>query len=99
MEGAIGLITPGKIEKTPTELVLPAPREQSSSSDADRSVADVASGNSHLVLLTRNGDVCTLGGYDVGQLGRFSRKECEEKEKESRVSSTLSKNNTPPPPI
>jgi len=43
--------------------------------DWEQSVADIASGDNHIIVLTRKGDVYTFGNGELGQLGRLSDRE------------------------
>nr|XP_020136107.1 regulator of chromosome condensation isoform X5 [Microcebus murinus] len=56
--GVIGLLEPMKKSMVPVQVQLEAP------------VVKVASGNDHLVMLTVDGDLYTLGCGEQGQLGR-----------------------------
>ncbi|EGW01158.1 regulator of chromosome condensation isoform X2 [Cricetulus griseus] len=56
--GVIGLLEPMKKSMVPVQVQLDMP------------VVKVASGNDHLVMLTTEGDLYTLGCGDQGQLGR-----------------------------
>ncbi|TKC40526.1 hypothetical protein EI555_013087 [Monodon monoceros] len=56
--GVIGLLEPMKKSMVPVQVQLSTP------------VVKVASGNDHLVMLTVDGDLCTLGCGEQGQLGR-----------------------------
>ncbi|EPQ13229.1 Regulator of chromosome condensation [Myotis brandtii] len=56
--GVIGLLEPMKKSMVPVQVQLSAP------------VVKVASGNDHLVMLTADGDLYTLGCGEQGQLGR-----------------------------
>ncbi|EDL30108.1 regulator of chromosome condensation 1, isoform CRA_c [Mus musculus] len=56
--GVIGLLEPMKKSMVPVQVQLDAP------------VVKVASGNDHLVMLTNDGDLYTLGCGEQGQLGR-----------------------------
>ncbi|XP_021055462.1 regulator of chromosome condensation isoform X1 [Mus pahari] len=56
--GVIGLLEPMKKSVVPVQVQLDAP------------VVKVASGNDHLVMLTDDGDLYTLGCGEQGQLGR-----------------------------
>ncbi|XP_040835640.1 regulator of chromosome condensation isoform X1 [Ochotona curzoniae] len=56
--GVIGLLEPMKKSMVPVQVQLDAP------------VVKVASGNDHLVMLTTDGDLYTLGCGEQGQLGR-----------------------------
>jgi len=64
--GPIGLLTWGQLEKTPVKVEL-----ATRNGDA---VVKVASGADHLALLTRDGDIWTLGNSEQGQLGRVPEK-------------------------
>uniref|UniRef100_A0A3Q1N354 Regulator of chromosome condensation n=3 Tax=Bos TaxID=9903 RepID=A0A3Q1N354_BOVIN len=56
--GVIGLLEPMKKSMVPVQVQLSVP------------VVKVASGNDHLVMLTVDGDLYTLGSGEQGQLGR-----------------------------
>lgn len=62
--GNMGLITPQKSEKLPSQIKL----------DEDIPIVKIASGENHLVLLTENGTVYTCGNGEQGQLGRCSER-------------------------
>ena len=57
--GPIGLVEPGKLQMTPVS-VLPGVQ-----------VTKVASGSDHLVMLTKDGELYTMGNAEQGQLGRW----------------------------
>lgn len=57
--GSMGLTTEGN-KKLPVQVV------------PEVIAADIASGNDHLVILTRNGSVYTIGCAEQGQLGRIT---------------------------
>lgn len=66
--GNMGLVKVGTIEKTPIE-VLP-----------DIFSTKIASGADHLVILTKKGQIYTLGCGQQGQLGRLANREtCRER--------------------
>ena len=62
--GPIGLLTWGQLEKTPVKVELPT-----RNGDA---VVKVASGADHLALLTRDGDIWTLGNLVILDIFCFS---------------------------
>ena len=57
--GPIGLVEAGKLQTVPV-AVLPGVQ-----------VTKVASGSDHLVMLTKEGELYTMGNAEQGQLGRW----------------------------
>lgn len=62
--GPIGLVEAGKLQTVPV-AVLPGVQ-----------VTKVASGSDHLVMLTKEGELYTMGNAEQGQLGRIMEKFC-----------------------
>jgi len=62
--GPIGLAEAGQLQKTPLK-VLPGVQ-----------VIKICSGSDHLVMLTRAGEIYTMGNAEQGQLGRIMEKFC-----------------------
>jgi len=62
--GPIGLAEPFVLQKTPLKVI---PGVQ---------VIKICSGSDHLVMLTRAGDIFTMGNAEQGQLGRINEKFC-----------------------
>ena len=60
--GAIGLIESMKIEKFPVKVL------------ANLHITKIASGSDHLVMLSHDGRIWTMGNSEQGQLGRVSEK-------------------------
>jgi len=60
--GPIGLVTSGELQKVPVK-VLPGVR-----------VVKIASGSDHLVMLTTEGELYSMGNAEQGQLGRIMEK-------------------------
>ena len=56
--GPIGLVQWGKMEMLPVHVIL------------EEEVVKIISGGDHLVMLTRDGNVYTMGNSEQGQLGR-----------------------------
>ena len=60
--GAIGLVEPMKIEKLPVKILSTV------------HIIKIASGVDHLVMLSSDGQIWTMGNSEQGQLGRINEK-------------------------
>jgi len=78
--GPIGLMEEGQLQKTPLK-VMPGvqtkkPRRSAFNKTSMTQVVKICSGSDHLVMLTRAGEIYTMGNAEQGQLGRIMEKFC-----------------------
>merc|ERR1719318_822136 len=78
--GPIGLMEEGQLQKTPLKVMPGVQTKKPGRSAFNKSsmtqVVKICSGSDHLVMLTRAGEIYTMGNAEQGQLGRIMEKFC-----------------------